>query len=305
MTPLLRSLRALALVVGLSITAMVAGASTVHAASGVPYQDPSASGYVGLCDKAGHQITHGSITTKPFAWRAVSSVAAKPPYNGPGGTAVLVAYQPIQNVPSGDWSGDMLTASSRYTDPAHPMAAATGSDESLKDFMGEFRPMWNGLLQLRIFLGAPEQQINSVTYPATDIRVTGDTWQVVDGGTVNCGGSGKSVSIETILLPKSTPKSKSKGTSQQKVTSPGKATATPSTVATPSGARAGLAPSASPVASQTGSGSGNHTSAAIVILIAAVAVLTGFGYGAVRRRRGPRSSGNSSSLAHSSPEKGR
>ena len=45
------------------------------------------------------------------------------------------------------------TASSRYTNSAHPMAAATGGDDSLEDFIEEFRPKWGGYLELRMYLG--------------------------------------------------------------------------------------------------------------------------------------------------------
>ena len=72
-----------------------AGAAT----STVPYTDPDAVGSIGLCNQAGQQITSGSITTRPFAWRAVSTQAAPAPYNNAGRTATLVAYQPQQALP--------------------------------------------------------------------------------------------------------------------------------------------------------------------------------------------------------------
>ncbi len=103
------------------------------ATSTVPYTDPDAVGSIGLCNQAGQQITTGSITTRPFAWRAVSTQAAPAPYNNAGRTATLVAYQPQQALPAGDWSGTQMTASSSYTNPANPMAAATDGDQSLQE----------------------------------------------------------------------------------------------------------------------------------------------------------------------------
>ncbi len=79
----------------------------------VPYTDPDAAGYIGLCNQAGQQITGGNVDTAPFAWRAVSSQPAPAPYSGPTRTAILLAYQPLMGLASSDWSGDELTASAR------------------------------------------------------------------------------------------------------------------------------------------------------------------------------------------------
>ena len=57
------------------------------AGSAVPYTDPNAVGSIGLCNQAGQQITSGSISTTPFAWRAVSTQPAPAPYNNAGRTA--------------------------------------------------------------------------------------------------------------------------------------------------------------------------------------------------------------------------
>jgi hypothetical protein len=172
------------------------------AAAGVPFTDPSASGYIGLCDRAGHQMTSGSVTAHPFAWKAVSSVPALPPYDNATRTAILVAYQPRQGLVAGEWSGAELTASSRYSNPAHPMAAATGDDDSLADFTSDFHPVWNGYVQLRMYLGASGAEIYRVHYPTLVIQVSGSHWRAIGGGRVDCN-AGTATSIETILLPKS------------------------------------------------------------------------------------------------------
>ena len=178
----------------------VAGATVTS--SGVPYTDANAVGYLGLCNQSGQQVTSGSINTTPFAWRAISSEPAPPPYNNGEGTATLLAFQPLNGLPVGDWSGMELTSSSYYTNPANPMAAATDRDQSLADFIKAYPPEWRGFLQLRIYLGAANQQPYSQKYPTLNIKVTGKTWKAVGGGPVNCA-SGSAESLEG-LVPSTT-----------------------------------------------------------------------------------------------------
>jgi hypothetical protein len=299
-------LRALALVPMLAIGAVVAAGSAAYASgSGTPYTDTSAVGYIGLCNKAGQQITSGSINTKPFAWRAVSSQPAQSPYNEAGRTALLLAYQPREGLPAGEWSGDELTASSRYTNAAHPMVAATTGDDSIKDFIEEFAPAWDGLLQIRIYLGAPDNPIYSLTYPAIDIKVTGNTWHAVDGGPVSCT-SGRSESLETILLPKPTPKAHASAHPTSKSTAGPAASSAPTAVSSvQAGAAAGTTPKSSaakPVANSSGS---SHTSIIVAVLIAALVVLAVAGYVVSRRRLRSLPAPPPRSPVHSTSEKGR
>ena len=169
----------------------------------VPYTDPNAVGSIGLCNQAGQQITSGSISTTPFAWRAVSTQPAQAPYNNAGRTATLLAYLPLQALPAGDWSGEEMTSSSSYTNPANPMAAATDGDQSLQSFIEAYPPKWDGFVQLRMYLSTANHQAYEAQYPTLNIQVTGDTWRAVGGSPVNCA-SGTAVSIETVLLPAST-----------------------------------------------------------------------------------------------------
>lgn len=190
--------------IAVAVAAMSGLPASAHAGtSGAPFSDPAAAGRIGLCDKSGHEITHGSTTARPFVWRAVSSQAPQASYAVAGRTATLYAYQPREGFASSDWSGDQLTAATRYANPAHPTAVATGGDESLQDFITEFAPQWNGLLQLRLYLGAPGRPIDSLSYASTTVRVSGHRWRVLDSAPVSCA-SGKAVSLETILLPSST-----------------------------------------------------------------------------------------------------
>jgi hypothetical protein len=196
---------------GLALVAPACGA--VAGATSAPYTDPNAVGYIGLCNKAGHQITSGNVNTSPFVWRAVSSEPARPPYNNSYRTAILLAYQPQQGLASGEWTGAELSASSRYTNPAHPMAEMTPGDGSLEDFTSDYHPNWDGFVQLRIYLGTADEEAYSLQYPALNIQVTGDTWHVVGGRSVNCD-TGSAESIESILLPKMTTTTTSAAASQ-------------------------------------------------------------------------------------------
>lgn len=224
-TWLRRSLAAAVLIAAacLGLTSCESGAAV---SSKAPFSDPSAVGYIGLCNRAGKQVRSGNIDSVPFAWRAVSSEAAPAPYDNAWRTAILLAYQPRQGLPAGEWSGDELTASARYTNPAHPMAAATDGDDSLEDFIEEFHPVWDGFLELRLYLGTKDAQTYSEQYPMLAIQVTGNTWHAVGGGPVNCH-SGTAESIESIVLPKS-------------ATSPSTTTTTGPASATTAGSRAAV-----------------------------------------------------------------
>jgi len=195
-----------------------AGSAVAGASSGVPYTDHAAVGSIGLCNRAGRQVTSGRVAAKPFVWRAVSTAAAPSQYSKTGRTAVLYAYQPQQGLTAEEWSGAQLTASSRYSNPAHPMAAATAKDGSLKEFIEEFKPRWKGLLQLRLYLGAQGQELDTAKYAALNVRVSGNTWRAVGTATVNCR-AGTATSLETIVLPGTTTTSSSKARSEARATS--------------------------------------------------------------------------------------
>jgi hypothetical protein len=203
MTPVRRAVGAL-VVLG---TALVASfgfvAAAAAASSAPPYKDPNVVGYIGLCDQAGHQITSGNITTTPLASLAVSTAPAQAPYNIASRTATLYAYQPQQGLAPGEWSGSQMAPSSRYTNPANPMAAATDRDYSLKDFVLQYPPKWDGFVQLRMYLGAADEEEYVLHYPALNLEVTGDTWSAVGGGPVNCT-SGTAESLESIVMPTTT-----------------------------------------------------------------------------------------------------
>ncbi len=260
----------LASAVSLALMVLVVSAGAAFATPRAPFSDPSALGYIGLCDQAGRQITTGSIYSTPFAWRAVSSEPAPVPYNDDWRTAILLAYQPREGLTSGEWSGDALTASSRYTNAAHPMVAATGGDDSLEDFIQEFAPVWDGYFELRIYLGTQNAQVYSIHYPALAIQVKGDTWRAVGGGPVNCH-SGTAVSLESIVLPKS-------------------ATSPPTTSSQPesrgSGGRA-TALGSEKSAADAGRGPSSHSTIQLALTIAVLAIVVAASSLLLARRRRP------------------
>ncbi len=203
------------------------GAAVAGASSGVPYTDRAVAGSIGLCNRAGRQVTSGSVSAKPFVWRAVSTTAAPSQYSKTGRTAILYAYQPQRGLTADEWSGAQLTASSRYSSPAHPMAAATARDGSLKNFVEEFKPKWDGLLQLRLYLGGQSEQLDTARYAALNIRVSGNTWRAVGGTAVNCR-AGTAESLETIVLPTTTTTTTSKSSKSSKSRSEPSATSSSS-----------------------------------------------------------------------------
>lgn len=158
------------------------------AATGVP-PDPSAKGFIGLCDKNNHNVTHGNIDTAPFVWKAVASVPPPKQLRGRGQNAVLNIYQPRPETLAGDWSGDQLTAATFYSTARAPSTQSTLKDIPLKVIVNEYPPMVEGLYELRMYFAKSNYGLYSATYPATYIRVAGGNWSVVKGGTVNCAAS--------------------------------------------------------------------------------------------------------------------
>lgn len=197
-----RCARSATVVAALTVSAM-AVALPMAAASGsaVPFHDTNVRGSLTFCNRAGQPITSGSLDTAPFAWKTVSSAVAPVGYRGTDARATLYAYQPIQFVDPGDWSGSQLTGSSSYTNPDHPVDQATNVDSALLGFTQAYPSHWDNLIELRMFYSAFNKPAETSTYPAAVVRVTGSTWTLVSGGGSSCA-SGQGVSDETALLPK-------------------------------------------------------------------------------------------------------
>jgi hypothetical protein len=183
------------------VAAVAAGFPLVDAfaSSGLPYTDQYAHGSIGLCDKAGNNITHGSVYDKPFVWRAVSSITAPAAYGGPGRKATLYAYQPRKNVDPANWSGQQLGAASAYSSMTVPVAQQTVRDPALSDYLNNYPPQWDKLVELRIYFGALNTPVSTSTYPVADIRITGTTWTLLNGAKVDCNAGGIVISAEAAI----------------------------------------------------------------------------------------------------------
>lgn len=189
---------------GASTTLVLAGviaASGTAVAADVPYTDANATGGITLCDAQGKVTTSGRIDV-PLAATVVGGGAAPAPYDGDGRAAGLAAYQPRKRVDPGLWSGQGLTALSRYTNPKHPMVEILPRDYTIRDFISAYPAQWDGLVQLRIHLRVPNQPTKNDTYSATTLKVSGRTWQQVgtSAGAVCTTGRAQSV-VRLLGLP--------------------------------------------------------------------------------------------------------
>jgi hypothetical protein len=183
-----------------AVTVGVSAVSSTAFASGssVPFTDPNQVGSLTLCNSHGQPITSGSLLTVPFVWRAVSSARVPAGYT----RATLYLFQPIQHVDPGDWTGYQLTDDAMFSNAAHPMAQATYADAPLIWPHQSMPPYWDGLYQLRMVFSAPDKQPWDFSYPTAVIKVTGNTWTLVQGGGSSCT-DGTAKSMESFLLPKS------------------------------------------------------------------------------------------------------
>jgi hypothetical protein len=186
----------------LALSGVVVTSTGASASDTIPFTDAKADGYIGFCDSSGKQITSGKVGDAPFAVKAVSSVAAPAGYVAGTGRAVMNVYQPRKGVDPGEWSGKQLTAASLFSNTAHPMVQGIGRDPALIDFVSVFPPNWDGLVQVRMYFGAPNMPQYSGKYPATVLKVSGSTWTVETKGTVDCS-AGTATSIDLIALPSS------------------------------------------------------------------------------------------------------
>jgi len=147
--------------------------------SGLPYDDRESVGQIALFDAQSHPVTKGNVNDKPFVTYAVSDQKAPQPYDQPGRTATLLAFLPRHGVNPTDWEGDFMTLSTTYSDANRPTARGSTENASLAEFMKVFHPEWDGLIQLRIYLGVPGAPAKTDRYASANIRVNGDAWSLV------------------------------------------------------------------------------------------------------------------------------
>jgi hypothetical protein len=184
-----------------SATAPFAAASPTNPSFTVPFKDTNVHGWLTFCNRNGQPVTSGSLYTAPFAWKTIGSAPPPAGYRNSAARAGLAAYQPIQYVDPGDWSGSWLTAVSSFTNPDHPVAQATNIDQPLIGFVQAYPPHWDGLVELRMMFSAIGKPQLQMPYEAAVLRITGSKWTLVEGGGGSCS-QGRGVSIETKTLPK-------------------------------------------------------------------------------------------------------
>jgi membrane protein implicated in regulation of membrane protease activity len=281
----------------LALAAMIAASGTATAAVVVPYTDANATGGITLCGGQGHAVTSGRIDAS-LAATAVGGSAAVAPYNANFRSAILVAYQPRKGIDPGNWSGQSMTGLSQYTNPKNPMVEILPRDYTLQGFLTAYSAQWDGLLQLRIYLKAPNQSTKNDTYAATTLKVTGSTWQQVGAAAGDVCKTGTARSIARILgLPTAAPSTRPSGSGStappgaSSSSRPGASasSSTPSAVsgsADPSAAQAsGALAKAKLAGASTANGGGPLTWVVSVASLVVAAMLMWFWY---RRRQGLR-----------------
>lgn len=179
----------------------VAVPSAAASSSALPFHDANARGTLTFCNRANQPMTSGSLDTAPFAWKTVASAPAPAGYRHSDARATLYAYQPIQYVDPGDWSGGQLTGSSSFSNVESPVVQATNVDAALLGFTQAYPLHWDGLVEIRVYYTAFNKPPYSTYYPAAVLKVTGSRWTLVSGGGSSCT-AGTGVSDESTLLPK-------------------------------------------------------------------------------------------------------
>jgi hypothetical protein len=152
----------------------------------VPYEDSQSAGLLTLCS-GGQAVTEGKAGDTPFADLVVGTTGLGSEYDPTGAVATLYAYQPREGIAAGEFSGVPLTATGTLADPQRPAVAVTEDVWSIADFVDAFPATLDGYVQLRLVLGTPAAgTLTEDPYDTADIRVDGDSWELVRGGTASC-----------------------------------------------------------------------------------------------------------------------
>jgi uncharacterized membrane protein YgcG len=185
----------------LSASAPFAAAAPASPGFKVPFKDTNVDGWLTFCNRNNQPVTSGSLDTVPFAWKIVGSAPPPAGYRSSAARATLYAYQPIKYVDPGNWSGVALTAASSFTNPDHPVVQATNADQPLIGFTQGYPAHWDGLVDIRMMFTAIAKPQLQTPYEAAVLRISGNTWTLVEGGGGSCSQS-RGVSMETNRLPK-------------------------------------------------------------------------------------------------------
>ena len=153
----------------------------------VPYDDAQSAGLLTLCSADGKAVTEGTVKDRPFADIALGATALPSDLDPTGAVATLYAYQPREGVATDEFSGNAITAANALAEPTRPAALVTGDAWSIGDFVTAFPATYDGYVQLRLYLGTPQAgTLSDQPYDTADLKVDGDRWKLVRGGTASC-----------------------------------------------------------------------------------------------------------------------
>lgn len=179
------------LVVGVVLWRVVGpGSETEPGSTTTPYDDPQAAGLITLCSADGAAVTGGRTDDTPFAAVALGETALPSRLDPVGAVVTLFGYQPREGVGPEEFSGIPLTAAGPLADPGRPAVGITEDVYSVGDFVAAFPATWDGFVQLRLYLGTPAVgTLTETPYDTADLRVDGDRWELVRGGSASCAGA--------------------------------------------------------------------------------------------------------------------
>ena len=185
-----RLARVIPLVTGLVVVGIVAAVilwRTDGQDVAPPYDDPQAGGLITLCSADGKTVSRGKVDDRPFADVVLGETGLPSGTEPEGAVATLFAYQPREGIAAGEFSGTPLTAAVALVDPDQPAVPVTEETWSVADFVTAYPATDDGFVQLRIYLGTPEVgTLTEDTYDTADLRVDGDSWELVRGGSASC-----------------------------------------------------------------------------------------------------------------------
>ena len=174
------------LVVVAVLVAAVAYWQTRAAGVTVPYDDPQAAGGITLCSD-GKPVTEGRVDDTPFAAVVLGETAIPSDLDTAGAVGTLYAYQPREGVAASEFSGTAITAAGVLADPSRPAVDVTSDSWSIGDFVTAYPADLEGYVQLRLYLGTPAAgTLSDHPYDTADLRVDGDRWELVRGGSAAC-----------------------------------------------------------------------------------------------------------------------
>jgi len=189
--------RVLPFVAGLAIVAIVVAVGFWRITGQdrtVPYDDPQSAGLLTLCSEGGKAVTEGKVSDRPFADVVLGKTGLPADVDPAGAVATLFAYQPRKGIAVSEFSGTPLTAAGAFADSSRPAVRVSEDGWSLADFTTAFPATDDGYVQLRLYLGTPGAgTLSENPYDTADLRVDGDRWELVKGGTASCADAGSAL----------------------------------------------------------------------------------------------------------------